>query len=173
MKLIIVPRWLEQTLAASNLPLSVVTDVKKILSITSAEDVSVYAKVNTRPLVVGAATYQGCFDIAEQALSLQDLRVSSYMSYLDIKGESIDPLEHLIGRNFVEGAPLCYSCTVLDDEHIVITLGQHEVGTPVDEVLKAERLFKERLFGQHLLTKKLPDLACQPVFTNYLKGLCA
>lgn len=173
MKLIIVPRWLEQTIAANRLPLSVTTDVKKILSITSAEDVSVYAKVNAWGLTVGDARYTGCYDITEQALGLQDQRISSYMTYLNLKADTISPLEHLIGRNFVEGAPLCYSCTVLDDEHIVITLGQHEVGTPVDEVLKAERLFKERLFGQHLLTKKLPDLACQPVFTNYLKGLCA
>lgn len=172
MKLIILPRWLEQTIAANNLPLSVVTDVKKILSITSAEDVSVYAMVNTWPITLSGGNYSGCYDITEQALALSDHRISSYMSYLNMKGDVVDRLEYLIGRNFVEGAPLCYSCTVLDDEHIVITLGQHEVGTSVDEVLKAERLFKERLFGQYLLTHKLPELACQPVFTNYLKGLC-
>jgi len=173
MKLIIVPRWLEQTLAANGLPLSAVTDVKKILSITSAEDVSVYAKVNLTALQLGNATYTGCYDIVQQTLNLEDSRISSYLSYLNMKEASINHMEHLIGRNFVEGAPLCYSCTVLDDEHIVITLGQHAVGTPVDEVLKAERLFKERLFGQHLLTKKLPELSREPVFINYLKGLAA
>jgi len=175
MKLIIVPRWLEQTLAANALPLSTVTDVKKILSITSAEDVSVYAKVNAGGIQIGNAVYRGCYDITEQALHLgeEHNRVVSYMAYLDMKESVTNQMEHLIGRNYVEGAPLCYSCTVLDDEYIVITLGQHEVGTPVDEVLNAQRLFKERLFGQHLLTKKLPDLAMQPVFTNYLNGLCA
>lgn len=185
MKLIIVPRWLEQTLAAHGLPLSAVTDVKKVLSITSAEDVSVYAMVNAWPLHVSGAVYMGCYEITEQALALQDARVSSYMSYLEMKlnpatevnnptqTQQFNPLEHLIGRNFVEGAPLCYSCTVLDDEYIVVTLGQHEVGTPNEVVRQAERLFKERLFGQHLLKHKLPELADKPVFINYLKGLVA
>lgn len=171
MKLIIVPQWLEQTLTSLNLPLTTVTDVKKVFSITSAEDVSVYAEVNSQSLTLfGGVTIAGCFDIVEQALALEHARISAHMSYLSLKRKS-NPLEHLIGRNYVEGAPLCYSCTVLDDEYIVITLGQHEVGASETDVLKAQASFMERLFGQHLLSRKLPDLAREPVFLNYLKGL--
>lgn len=171
MKLIIVPKWLEQTLKSLNLPLTTVTDVKKVFSITSAEDVSVYAEVNSQPLsLLGGAQLYGTYDIVDQALQLEHARVSGHMHYLELKRSGLI-VEHLIGRNYVEGASLCYSCTVLDDEYIVITLDQHEVGTSEEEVLKAEALFLERLFGQHLLTHKLPDLVREPVFINYLKGL--
>ncbi len=175
MKLIIVPRWLEQTLSAHGLPLSAVTDVKKVLSITSAEDVSVYVHLNMYPFEVSGAHYPHTATfLMEQALAIDDERLSAHLQYLSIgkSNKKDNPLENLIGRNFVEGAPLCYSCTVLDDEHILITLDQHEVGTPTEEVCAAEQQFKERLFGQYLLKNKLTDLSTEPVFLNYLKGLC-
>lgn len=174
MKLIIVPRWLEQTLSAHGLPLSAVTDVKKVLSITSAEDVSVYVHLNAFPLTIGDTTYptHGHF-LVDQVLSLNDQRLSAHLQYLSIgyKSKPNDMYEHLIGRNYVEGAPLCYSCTVLDDEYIVITLDQHEVGTPAEEVRAAEQQFKERLFGQYLLKHDLTILSTEMVFHNYLKSL--
>lgn len=174
MNLIIVPRWLELALAAHGMPLTDACDVKKVLSITSVEDVSVYAKVNSWPIKLsGDTAIFGSDALVSKIIELAGNRAASYMQYLDMKNNAVDIAEHLIGRNYVEGAPLCYSCTVVDENNIIVTVGQHDVEVPLEEIIKADKLFRERLFGQHLVTKSLTQMAGSPVFINYLKGLAA
>ena len=182
LKLVFLPRWLENPIKAAGADLKVLTDPKKLLSILSKEDVAFYLHTQSRLFQLLSAPVMQSFEgyPFHEALvkcgipqaDIDDLRMMT-----SITGDTSSPLEVVrafMGDNYcphIDSSWVNFMLTVemLDHETVVVRMVKD---APTEKTDKLLGYFYEQLLKLAYMFHPFHRVAETTLFKAYLDLMC-
>lgn len=169
MKIILLPQWVQRALEFNNLPLTEASNLEKLSTILSPNDVGYYAYINTiTSEFLGTnslALLNNGWDLPSEEWA--DRVRAKMVSFDQRQGQNT--IEALFGRYADEESTYSFTSEILaNDTIIIIPVEQpNTISSKEREVLRYT--FYDRLIGQLLTIHSMEYLTGCEIFKDYLK----